>query len=119
MINFKIKKLFYLPALTLLSSLLLSGCLFGGGDGPGGCNSLSWATDLGDELMAVSTAASTYSQNRTEANCDNYQQALRNYVNALRPYGDCQGLTGQSRRDWQEMIDDFEEDLEQSDCEDL
>ena len=114
MINFK--KIFYLPVLILLSSVFLSGCISGGDDEPGGCNSLSWATDLGDELTALSSAATTFSQNQTEANCNKYRQALRGYVNALRPYGDCQGLSGQSRSDWQKLLDDYEEDLEKSDC---
>ncbi|MEX2511665.1 MAG: hypothetical protein WD398_02060 [Cyclobacteriaceae bacterium] len=117
MVNFK--RLFYFSALMLFSTVFLSGCLSGGGDGPGGCNSLSWATDLNSELTAVLSAQSAFTQNQTQANCNNYRQALREYVNALRPYGNCQGLSGQNRADWQEMIDDYEEDLEQSGCDDL
>ncbi|MBI0397268.1 hypothetical protein [Cyclobacterium marinum] len=115
MINFN--KIFYFPILILLSIVFLAGC--GEDEEPSGCNSLNWTADLNDELTALSTAISNFGQEPNEANCNSYRQALLAYVNALRPYGNCQGLTGQNRVEWQKLIDEYEEDLNEMDCSDL
>lgn len=117
MLNFK--KIFYFPSLILLSLIFLAGCGDGDNDEPSGCNSLNWSAELTEELTDLSTAISNFGQNPTEANCNSYRQALLAYVNALRPYGNCQGLTGQSRTEWQNLIDEYEEDLNEMDCSDF
>ena len=117
MLNFK--KIFYFPALILLSLISLSGCGDGDNDEPSGCNSFNWSVELNDELTDLTTAISNFAQNPTEANCNSYRQALLTYVDALRPYGNCQGLTGQNRVEWQKLIDEDEEDLNEVDCSDI
>ena len=102
---------------NLLSScLILIVCFLGfsscGGDddGPGGC-SVAWATDLQSELTAISNAAAAYSTDQSQANCDALKAAYTTYVNSLRPYGNCAGLTGADRTAWQDAIDDAEDNI--------
>lgn len=117
MVNFT--KLFYLPALILFSAISLSGCGDGDNDEPSACNSLNWTTELSSEINALTTALTTFSQNPTQANCNNYRQSIVNYINALRPYGNCQALTGQSKTAWQKLIDDYEDDLAGMNCSEI
>ncbi|GEO19612.1 hypothetical protein [Cyclobacterium qasimii] len=113
------KKMFYLSALILTSSIYLSGCGSSDDDEPSGCNSLNWSTELSTEITALTTAFTTFGQNPTQANCNNYRQSIVNYINALRPYGNCQALSGQSKDEWQKLIDDYEDNLGAMDCSEI
>ena len=72
----------------------------------------AWATELSNEISAIGTAASIYSMDPSDANCNMMKAAYQDYIDALRPYGNCSALTGTSRSDWQEAIDEAEDDLE-------
>lgn len=72
----------------------------------------AWATELSNELTAIGTAASVYSMDPSEANCQMLKAAYEDYIDALRPYGTCSTLSGVSRAEWQKAIDDAESDLD-------
>ena len=72
----------------------------------------TWGQDLQDELNAVATTGTAYSQDPSAANCAAYRSALQAYVNALKPYGDCGALTGAQRTAWQQAVDQYEDDLD-------
>jgi hypothetical protein len=74
--------------------------------------STAWALDLQNELTAIGTAASIYFEDQSEANCNALKDAYEDYIDALRPYGNCSTLTGQDRTDWQQALDEAEDDLD-------
>jgi len=73
--------------------------------------STAWATDLQDELTAVSNAGVAYATDPSTSNCNAYKAAYEAYINALEPYGECAELSGQSRTDWQEALQDARDSL--------
>lgn len=80
------------------------------GDGVVPC-SAAWSTELNTEFTAITTAATTYAMDDSEANCNALKAAYQDYINAMKPYGNCATLTGQSRADWQKAIDEAEADV--------
>ena len=95
--------------LTLILSLvILFSCKK---DDPVACSS-AWATDLQNEITAIGTAASIYFEDQSEANCNALKDAYQDYIDALRPYGNCATLTGQDRAAWQQALDEAEENLD-------
>jgi len=99
------------------SALILIVCAFGfsscGGDddGPGAC-SVAWASDLQNELNAIANAAAAYSNDPSASNCTALKAAYNNYIDELRPYGNCTGLTGQQRADWEQAVQEAEDDVD-------
>ena len=104
------KNLSYLTCIMILSVFLFSGC-GGDDDGPGNC-SVAWATDLQNELNAIVTASTNYSNDPSASNCTALKAAYTAYINALRPYGNCSALTGQDRAAWEQAIEDAEDDVD-------
>jgi hypothetical protein len=80
-------------------------------DDPAAC-STAWATELQEELTAVTDAFTTYSMDPSDANCIAVKEAYQDYIDALRPYGECSTLTGQSRTDWQNALDQAEDSID-------
>ncbi len=80
-----------------------------------GC-STAWATELSNEITALSNAAQAYSANPTMENCLAYKAAAQAYVDAIAPYGDCATLSGQDRVAWQESLDDAQQSVDDIDC---
>ena len=80
------------------------------GDGIAPCTT-AWATDLQSELTAVINAGTAYGTDQSDANCNAYKSAYQNYINALKPYGNCATLTGQNRTDWQKALSEAEADV--------
>ena len=78
--------------------------------------SVAWATELSDEMNAMSSAAQAYATDQSTANCNAYKQAAQDYLNALKPYGDCTLLTGQDRIAWENALADAQESLDDMDC---
>ena len=95
-----------IPIIVFCLTVLVTACSKDG-DGIAPC-SAAWATDLQNELVSVSTAASTYQMDQSDANCQALKTAYQNYINALKPYGNCATLTGQSRTDWKNALDEAE-----------
>jgi len=73
--------------------------------------SVAWASDLQDEIIAISNAGTAYASDPTEANCNAYKTAYQAYINALEPYGNCAALTGQQRADFEEALQDARDSL--------
>jgi hypothetical protein len=90
-------------------TLLVTSCSKDG-DGITPC-STAWATDLQSELTAFATAAAAFSADQSDANCNAYKSAYQDYINALKPYGNCATLTGQNRTDWQNSLSEAEADV--------
>jgi len=78
--------------------------------------STAWATELSDQINAMSAAAQAYATNPTYDNCIAYKDAAQAYLNALEPYGNCAALTGQEREAWQSAFDDAQQSLDNMDC---
>ena len=76
----------------------------------------AWASELTNEVNAMSTAAQAYGTNPTPATCNAYKQAAQAYLNALTPYGNCATLTGQNRADWQAALDAAQQSIDDLDC---
>lgn len=90
-------------------TLLVTSC---SKDGDGGVPcSAAWGTDLQNELSAVVTAGTAFALDNSEANCNAYKSAYQAYINALKPYGNCATLTGQSRTDWQKAVSEAEAEV--------
>ena len=99
---------FYLISIFCFT-LLFTSCSKDG-DGITPCTT-AWATDLQGELTAVINAGAAFGADQTDANCNAYKSAYQNYINALKPYGNCATLTGQNRTDWQKALDEAEADV--------
>ena len=93
---------------VLFSCMVLFSCKK---DDPVLC-STAWALDLQNELTSIGTAVSVYSLDQSEANCNALKAAYQDYINALKPYGNCATLTGQDRTEWQQSLDEAEADLD-------
>ena len=72
----------------------------------------AWASELQNEITAISTAFSIYSTDPSEANCTDLKAAYQDYIDALKPYGNCATLSGQSRTDWQNSLNEAESNLD-------
>jgi len=91
-------------------TLLVTSCSKDGDAGLAPCTT-AWATDLQGELTAVINAATAFGTDASDANCNAYKSAYQDYINALKPYGNCATLTGQNRTDWQEALNEAEADV--------
>ncbi len=76
-----------------------------------GCTG-AWATELQNEINALSTAIGIYSMEQSEANCNDLKEAYQDYINGMKPYGNCTTLTGVNRTEWQNAINEAEAELE-------
>jgi hypothetical protein len=76
----------------------------------------AWASELNNEITAMSNAAQVYASNPTVANCNAYKQAAQDYLDALEPYGNCATLTGQDRVAWQNALDSAQQSVDNLDC---
>jgi len=91
-------------------TLFITGCSKDGDGGLAPC-STAWATDLQGELTAVINAGAAFGADPSDANCNAYKAAYQDYINALKPYGNCATLTGQNRTDWQQAVAEAEADV--------
>lgn len=110
------KVLSYFPHVLIICLLGLSAC--GGGeddDGGGDCN-YSWAAGVEAELSAITSAATDFSTDPSEANCNKYKSAIQAYITKLRPYGDCTLLTGVNRTNFQNALSQWETSVGALDC---
>ncbi len=73
--------------------------------------SFAWGIELQPEFAAISNAAAAFGADDSEANCNALKATYQSYINALRPYGNCTGLTGQNRTDFNSALNEAESDL--------
>lgn len=95
--------------LLVVSFLLIDSCKKKATD-PDYCGT-SWATQLSTEITALSTAAQAYATSQTTENCNAYKTAYQNYLDALKPFGDCAAWTEQQKNDLQDAINEAEQDI--------
>ena len=74
--------------------------------------SAAWGSELQNEINAIGNAATIYSMDPSDANCNMMKAAYQDYIDALRPYGNCSTLSGVSRTEWQNAINEAEADLD-------
>ncbi len=74
--------------------------------------SVAWGVELQNEITAISTAVAIYSGDQSEANCTALKAAYQHYIDALTPFGNCSTLTGASRTEWQNAINDAESEID-------
>jgi len=79
-------------------------------DDPVNC-SVAWATDLQNEITAISNATQAYFMDQSDENCNALKAAYQDYIDALKPYGNCTTLTGQDRIEWQNALNEAEDDI--------
>ena len=70
--------------------------------------SAAWATEVESEYTAVVNAAVAYATDESEANCNALKSAYQDYIDAMKPFGDCATLTGQDRAEWKKAVEDAE-----------
>ena len=104
------RKISFFHLLSILCFTLLVTSCSKDGDGLLPC-STAWAADLQNEFSAITTAATAYAMDQSDANCNALKNAYQDYINELKPYGNCATLTGQSRADWQKAVSDAEDDV--------
>ncbi|WP_162419431.1 hypothetical protein [Cyclobacterium roseum] len=104
-----------IAALPLLFCFLNVGCSVGEDNDVGSC-SVRWSIELQDEINAMSQAAIARAQNPGPTTCENFRSASEAFLEALRPYGNCSTLTGQSRSEWQNEMDEAETRIQELDC---
>ncbi len=99
----------HIPVIIFCISVLATACSKDD-DGVAPC-SAAWATEVQSEYQAIISAATIYAQDETAANCNALKTAYQDYINAMKPFGNCATLTGQDRTDWQKAIEDAEAEV--------
>ena len=96
--------------IAVLFALALGACKKDSTDkDPAFCSGI-WATEVADELNAVSAAAMAYAANPSHETCVAYKDAFQDYIDALKKFGQCALWTPQQKADLQNAIDQAEDD---------
>jgi len=74
--------------------------------------SVAWGVELQNEITAISTAITIYSGDPSDANCTALKAAYQDYIDALKPYGNCSTLTGAGRTEWQNALNEAESKID-------
>lgn len=91
-------------------ALFVTSCSKDGDVGLAPCSG-AWATDLQGELTALFNTGAAFGTDPSDANCNAYKSAYQDYINALKPYGNCATLTGQNHTDWKEAVAEAEAEV--------
>lgn len=67
---------------------------------------------LEEEMDALNAAEEAYDDDPSAANCTAYKNAFQAYLNALKPYVNCPGLTEEERDNFNESIELSESNLD-------
>ena len=81
---------------------------------PVGCLNGSWIQEVSTDLEKWSAAATTYSEEPTEANCTSYKSAINGYLNALNDIKKC--VPTSSLSDFDGSLDEAKQELSEIDC---
>jgi hypothetical protein len=71
----------------------------------------AWATQVSDEVSAMSVALQAYITDQSPANCNAYKSAVQKYLDALKPFANCEAWTAQEKSDLQDEIAQAEQDI--------
>lgn len=73
------------------------------------------ATELQDEIEALTNAATVYGQNPTIENCEAYKAAYQDYLDEIKDWEDCYVYVGQ-QAEFNQAIADAQADLDAFEC---
>lgn len=105
------KNVFVYLSFIFFFTLVVSSCSKDGGTNGANC-STAWAADLSPEFDVITSASVAYSQDQSLENCNALKAAYQDWLDALKPYGDCATLTGQDRVEWQQAVDNAESEID-------
>lgn len=102
----------------VITILFATGCIAacnndddGGGVGCG--TAFNWTLEVENELTAVLEAGTDYALDPTPAKCDDFKDAYKDYIDALRDVDNCVvGLSAAERKEYNDALEDAEEELE-------
>ncbi len=80
----------------------------------GGCLNGNWLKGAETNLTNWSTAANVYSEDPTPANCQNYKNAGKSYLEVLESFADC--VPGAEKNEYNEAINELKQELQDNDC---
>lgn len=80
----------------------------------GNCFDGNWAEQYTNELQAWSNAATAYSENPTTANCTNYRNAAKGYINAIGDLYEC--IPTGNRAEIDKAIKEAKDDIDKEGC---
>ena len=80
----------------------------------GNCFGGAWAEQYADELQAWSNAATAYTENPTQGNCNNYKNAAKAYLDALDDIYDCVPTANRAQID--RAIKEAKTEIDQEGC---
>ncbi|MDT7829094.1 hypothetical protein RQM65_10500 [Pricia sp. S334] len=80
----------------------------------GNCFDGNWAQEYSGELERYSNAATAYSQDPTESNCNDYKNAAKAYLDALESVYKC--VPTASRSEIKQSIDEAKADIDREGC---
>ncbi len=80
----------------------------------GNCFGGNWATQYSDELQEYSNAISEYSENPTQGNCNDYKNAAKTYLEALKEVYDC--VPTASRAEINQAINEAKAEVNEESC---
>jgi len=101
---------------TFLFALVVS-CTFifsCGKDSVVGCGN-NFYGEIENELTDITTAFTAFSNDQSVANCENYKDALRDYLNALEGLRSCYGA-GTSKAEFDAELKIAQDDLDDWEC---
>lgn len=64
----------------------------------------AWATQISAEVTALSNAATAYSANPTPTTCNAFKTAYQDYLDALKPFSNCDAWTEEQQNELQDEI---------------
>lgn len=73
------------------------------------------AVELEEEINALSEAAQTYGMDPSTENCEDYKQAILNYLDAIRSWEDCYIAIGQ-QEEFRRSIEEAEQNAMNIQC---
>lgn len=80
----------------------------------GNCFGGNWAQEYNKELESWSVALKTYNENPTDANCTQFKNATKTYLDALNDFYDC--VPTSRRAEFDQAIKEAKADLDKDSC---
>ncbi len=92
----------------------ISGCSKSPLNPLGGCLKGNWLQGVESDFTNWSAAATAYSEDPTPANCQNYKNAGKSYLDALKSFTDC--VPKSEKNEYKEAIKELKQELQDNDC---
>ncbi len=80
----------------------------------GNCFDGNWAETYTNELQTWSNAATAYADNPTPANCANYKNAAKGYINAIDDFYNC--IPTASKAEIDEALKEAKAEIDSESC---